>query len=88
MQENVNNPNAFCISDSAPYSSVDLEKELQDQPERPVQSVLGPPAAPRGRASNSEQRQRTRNMEEMLHNITTTLLMLKQQVRYTTSYTT
>ncbi|GAA6075248.1 kielin/chordin-like protein, partial [Tachysurus ichikawai] len=62
-----------------PYSSMDLEQELQDQPERPVVSVLGPPAAPHGRAAHAEQRQQVRNLEETLHNIATTLVMLKQQ---------
>ncbi|XP_060734763.1 kielin/chordin-like protein isoform X1 [Tachysurus vachellii] len=55
-----------------PNSSMDLEQELQDQPERPVVSVFGPPAAPHGRASHAEQRQQARNLEEMV-------FMLKQQ---------
>ncbi|KAK3570578.1 hypothetical protein QTP86_022525 [Hemibagrus guttatus] len=62
-----------------PYSSVDLDQELQDQPEHPVSSVLGPPAAPRVRVAHAEQRQRVKGLEEMLHSITTMLDMLKQQ---------
>lgn len=63
----------------APYSTVDLEQELQDQPERPVGSVLGPPAVPHVSATQTEPKPRVRNLEDMMHNISTMLLMLKHQ---------
>ncbi|KAB5575222.1 hypothetical protein PHYPO_G00218350 [Pangasianodon hypophthalmus] len=62
-----------------PYSTVDLEQELQDEPERTVGSVLGPPATPHREVAPSEQRQRARSLEETLHNINTMLSMLKEQ---------
>ncbi|KAF4091893.1 hypothetical protein AMELA_G00042140 [Ameiurus melas] len=74
--KNVTDPVPF---PPAPYRSVDSEEELQDQPDCTGNSVLCPPAAPHDRAGNGEQRQAVRNLEERLHNITTMLLMLKQQ---------
>ncbi|MCJ8733662.1 hypothetical protein PDJAM_G00226190 [Pangasius djambal] len=72
------------VTDSAPitptpYSTVDLEQELRDEPERTAGSVLGPPAAPHREVAHSEQKQQVRNLEETLHNINTMLIMLKEQ---------
>ncbi|XP_053533767.1 kielin/chordin-like protein isoform X1 [Ictalurus punctatus] len=75
--KNVTDPVPF---PPAPYSSVDSEEELQDQPEHTVNLVLGPPASPHVREQRTRQRrQGVRNLEERLHNITAMLLMLKQQ---------
>lgn len=79
------------VSDSTPLprtpnNTVELVQEVQDLPERMVVSVLGPPATPRGRRARSEQKLRVKD-EETLHNITVMLVMLKQQVRYTTPVT-